>query len=395
MSAARVPAGGGMQRHPAHSKYRFPWRTGNRFVLLVDGNRFFPRMLQAIDEAKHYVLLEIYLFESGAVADRFIDALVAAAARGVDVRVMLDDFGARRLGHADRQRLRGGGVNLEFYNPLHLGKWLRNLARDHRKLLLVDGELAFVGGAGIADEFDPPGQTESRWRETIVMAEGPVIADWQTLFAEAWKRRTGEVLHLSAALLQPAGEAVLGRVTLMRGSSQQGIKRDLLKHVRSAERRVWFSTAYFIPPRRIRRALRRAARRGVDVRLLLPGLRTDHPAVRLAGRRFYTPLLRSGVRIFEFQPRVLHSKTSLCDSWVSIGSSNIDRWNLRWNLDANQAIDDQNFAEQVRAMFEEDFAQSVEYSYEGWLGRPWHSRVGETLWGIVDRLLNGIGDGRR
>ncbi|MHB8348610.1 MAG: phospholipase D-like domain-containing protein [Acidiferrobacterales bacterium] len=376
------------------SKYRFPWRGGNRFHLLVDGNQFFPRMLQAIADARRYVLLEIYLFESGAVARRFIDALIAAAARGVDVRVIVDDFGARGLSHSDRKRLSGGGVHLSFYNPLHLGKWLKNLARDHRKLLVTDGTTAFVGGTGITDEFDPPDSPETRWRETVVMVSGPVIADWQTLFIESWKRHTGDLLNLPEVPAGTTGERVLGRVTLMRGRSQQGIKRDLLKHVRSAKQRVWFSTAYFVPPRRFRRALRRAAFRGVDVRLLLPGPRTDHPAVRLAGRRFYAPMLRNGVRIFEFQPSVLHSKASLCDSWVSIGSSNLDDWNLRWNLDANQAIEDRELAEEVRAMFEYDFVRAIEVTYEDWLLRPWRSRAGERFWGLVDRILNSIGDGR-
>ncbi len=386
---------GDPERRPSVSKYRFPWRTGNRFELLVDGDRFFPRMLQAIADARHHVLLEIYLFRSGAVATRFIEALVTAAARGVDVRVILDDFGARELADADRVRLRGGGVHLAFYNPLRIGKWLKNLARDHRKLLLVDGALAFVGGAGISDEFDPADAPQSRWRETVVLVEGPVISDWQALFAESWERHTGVLLRLPVAPPAPGGRHVLGRVTVMRGRSQQGIKRDLLRHVRSAERNVWFSTGYFVPPRRIRRALRRAARRGVDVRLLLPGFRTDHPPVRLAGRRFYASLLRSGVRIFEFQPRVLHSKVSLCDSWMSIGSSNLDRWTLRWTLDANQAIEDPELAEQVRGMFENDFAQAVEYTYADWMRRPWRSRIGEHVWGLADRILNGIGDGRR
>ncbi len=395
VSVVTVPPATGPERRSPTSKYRFPWRGGNRFQLLIDGVQFFPHMLKAIEDAHDYVLLEFYLFESGTVASRFIDALVAAAGRGVDVWVMLDDFGARGLSRSDRTRLRSGGVHLAFYNPLYIGKWLKNLARDHRKLLLVDGTMVFVGGTGIADEFDPTDMPASRWRETVVMGAGPVIADWQTLFIESWERHTGEPLQLVRVPSEISDERVQGRVTLMRGRSQQGVKRDLLRHVRAAEHRVWFSTAYFIPPRRIRRALRRAARRGVDVRLLLPGPHTDHPAVRVAGRRFYAALLRSGVRIFEFQPRVLHSKVSLCDSWVSIGSSNIDRWNLRWNLDANQAIDDQEFADQVRDMFESDFAQTIEYTYQDWMRRPWRVRAGERLWGLVDMVLNSVGDGRR
>ncbi len=394
LSMAVPPISPNQAEHLPMLKYRFPWRSGNKFELVIDGQRFFPRMIQEIDGAQRFVLLENYLFESGAVANRFIASFSAAARRGVEVRMMLDDFGARRLNRQDRAQLADSGVHLAFYNPLYIGKRLQNLARDHRKLLVIDGTAAFVGGAGIADEFDPPRSPELRWRETVVMIGGPVIADWQVLFAEIWEHYAGETLSLPAPMTVPSGDGVLGRVTLVKGVSQQGIKRDLLKHIKSAERRVWLSTAYFVPSRRFRRALRRAARRGVDVRLLLPGSHIDHPGVRLAGRRFYASLLRSGVRIFEYQPRFLHSKVSLCDFWVSIGSSNLDRWNLRWNLEANQAIEDSHFAEQVRVMFEMDFTESVECYYQEWLHRPWRARISERLWGMVDRSLNGVGRGR-
>jgi phosphatidylserine/phosphatidylglycerophosphate/cardiolipin synthase-like enzyme len=154
---------------------------------------------------------------------------------------------------------------------------------------------------------------------------------------------------------------------------------------------VWFSTAYFVPSRSVLRALQRAAARGVDVRLLLPGPYTDHPAVRHAGRRFYGRLLRHGVRIHEYQPRFLHAKSVLCDHWVSIGSSNLDRWNLRWNLEANQEVDDAGFAAQVQAMFERDFADSLEIRYPEWHRRGLRERLREHLWGRVDMLLESLG----
>ena len=171
----------------------------------------------------------------------------------------------------------------------------------------------------------------------------------------------------------------------------QEIKRSLYNRVRRAERRVWVQIAYFVPSRKVRRALRQAAGRGVDVRLLLPGPYTDHPAIRHAGRRFYAGLLRAGVRIFESQPRFLHAKTMLCDNWVSIGSSNLDRWNLRWNLEANQEVDNILFAQATGAMFEEDFLNSIECRYEDWRRRPWYARLREHLWGRVDMWLENLG----
>ncbi len=372
-------------------KYLFPWRDGNHFELLVDGRLFFPRMIEAVGLARHHVLLEIYLFESGIVATRFIDAFVRAARRGVTVKLMLDDFGAMRLSRQDRDRLVQGGVDLLFYNPIHFRQHLQNMFRDHRKMLIVDGEVAFVSGAGITDEFDLPEQPERSWRETAVRIRGPVLADWQELFVRLWNRHASKGLDLPAPAAPAAPDGMRGRVTITTALAIQEIKRSLYNRVRHAERRVWIVTAYFVPSRKVRRALRQAAGRGVDVRLLLPGPYTDHPAIRHAGRRFYTGLLRAGLRIFEYQPRFLHAKTILCDDWVSIGSSNLDRWNLRWNLEANQEVDSIFFARGTQAMFEEDFLNSIECRYEDWRRRPWYARLREHLWGRVDMWLENLG----
>lgn len=387
---ARIPERSPEPLAVTSSKYRFPWRKGNRFELLVDGAAFYPRMLEAIAAARHTVWLELYLCESGAVADRFIAAFLAAADRGVAVKLLLDDFGAYRLSAPDRARLAAGGVEVLFYNRLRYGKFLHNMFRDHRKLLVVDGMVAFVGGAGIADAFDPPGQPHLRWRETMVRIEGPVLIDWQALFADVWNHYAPTQLGPSTV---PAALAngVAGRVTATSGLPVQEIKRSLIRRIRGAHQRVWISTAYFIPARKLVRALRHAAHRGIDVRLLVPGPQTDHPAVRHAGRRFFAPLLRSGVRIFEYQPRFLHSKVILADHWVSIGSSNLDRWNLYWNLEANQEIQDLGFAAHTEAMLRRDFAESVECGLEALHRRPWHLRLRERLWGSVDLWLARLG----
>lgn len=372
---------------PGH-KYRFPWRPGNRCELLIDGPQFFPAMLAEIARARHSVWLEIYLFESGLVADRFIAALTDAAKRGVDVRLVLDDLGAYRLATADRERLRSHGIGLVFYNRLRYKKLLRNIFRDHRKLLVIDGRVVFTGGAGITDDFDPP-SPQRRWRETMMRIEGPVVRDWQALFVDVWNehRPETELLQLKPPDAAEYVDGMRGRVTATSGVVVQEIKRSLIRQIRSANRRVWISTAYFIPSRRMRRALRHAAHRGIDVRLLLPGPHTDHPAVRHAGRRFYARLLHSGVRIFEYQARFLHSKVMLCDDWVTLGSSNFDRWTVHWNLEANQEIDDVRFAQTVTAMLENDFAQSIECEYETMLRRPWYVQLRERWLARIDLWL--------
>jgi len=171
----------------------------------------------------------------------------------------------------------------------------------------------------------------------------------------------------------------------------QDIRRSLYNRLRSAERRIWITTAYFVPSRRKVHALKNAVQRGADVRLLLPGPISDHPAVRHAGRRFYSGLLRAGVRVYEYQPRFLHAKTAVCDDWVSIGSSNFDRWNLRWNLEANQEVDDRSFADAACALFENDLRDSIEITYPDWRRRGLRARLREHLWGRVDLILESLG----
>jgi cardiolipin synthase len=371
----------------AFAPAEFPWRSGNRVELIIDGHRFFARMLEAIAAARHSIVIELYLVESGEVADRFIVALSAAAARGVTVIALLDAFGALGLDDVDRERLCSAGVTLEFYNPLHWRKRLGNLLRDHRKLLLVDGGVAFVGGAGLTDEFDPVHAPERRWRETMLEIHGPVLADWHALFLRAWRACGCAPPAIAAPDPAPLADGVAGRVVASERLHRQHVTRAVVARVRAARRRVWLATAYFTPAWKLRRALRAAARRGVDVRLLVPGRRIDHPTIRYAGRRLYAALLRHGVRILEYQPRFLHAKVVLVDDWSSIGSSNLDRWNLHWNLEANQEIDDPAFAAQVAAMLETDFAAAAEIHRDAWRRRGVVARLLEAWGGLVDRTL--------
>lgn len=374
---------------------KFPWREGNAVTLLIDGDRFFPRMLEAITAARRSVLVEMYLIESGMVVSRFIDAFRQAAQRGVHVKLLLDGYGSLGLSRYDRQLLQNDNLKVAYYNRLRLGKLFNNMARDHRKLLVVDDELAFVGGAGLTDEFAQQGNSALPWRETMIEIRGPVVADWQALFSRVWGSTTGETMAKISRIPAERQDGVSGCVTIASGLRAQGIMRALVARVHKAERIVWLATAYFIPSWKLRSALRSAARKGIDVRLLLPGPETDHPAVRQAGRRYYAALLRAGVRIFEYQPRVLHAKTLVCDQWVTIGSCNFDRWNLRWNLEANQSVESARFAAEVISMFKKDFVECSEITLDRWIHRPLYLRMWEHLWGRVEVFLSRLGSGRR
>ena len=332
--------------------------------------------------------MEMYIFESGRIADQFIDSFLHASEKGVEVFLLLDDFGSRGLVAGDRRRLLDGGVRLVFHNPLRFGllknRFKKNLRRTHRKYLVVDGHTAYVGGAAISDDF----VGEQAWHDCMLELHGSGASDWQALFAADLKRWSGDVSMPAPAVVENVGEAS-GRLVYTSGGVRLPLKRILLNRMRHAQQRIWLASAYFIPSSKIRRALRRAALRGRDVRLLLPGPVTDHPAVRHASRRYYARLLRHGIRIFEYQDQFMHSKVVLADDWCTIGSSNMDRWNFRWNLEANEEIDDAELAATVKDVFSNDFDRSEEIDGEAWLRRAWLQRAREWLWGRVDLWLTG------
>jgi phosphatidylserine/phosphatidylglycerophosphate/cardiolipin synthase-like enzyme len=330
------------------------------------------------------------------VAEAFLASLLAASRRGVGVWLLLDDFGCRLLRRRERQRLRASGIRLVYFNPLQPRAWLHNLLRDHRKLLVVDGRAAFTGGAGLTDQFSGEANPGGAWHEVMLEIRGPVVADWQALFAETWQIVSGHPLEVPAPPPARFHTGRPGRVAAHgRTPRQEDIVRSLLKRIRRAERRVWLATAYFLPSWKLRRALKRSARAGIDVRLLLPGPVTDHPSVRRLSHRYYGSLLRSGVRIFEYQPRFLHAKVQLCDGWASIGSSNLDRWNLRWNLEANQELEDPEILQQLEALFREGFSLSREVRYRQWLARPWWLRLQERVLAWVEGVVRRVTEGRR
>jgi len=377
------------------SHYRFPWRENKQFSLLVDGDRFYDDMINEIKLSQRYIYLEMYLFESGFVANQFIDALIKVKTKGVHVYILLDDFGSLGLEQNDRLRLQQADINVCYYNPLHYGRFRRNLFRDHRKLLLIDGRLAYTGGAGITDDFDRNSHPKHFWHEAMVKIEGHCVSDWQTLFEESWARWGDAIHNQIVAYSKDIKSSQQGRVVESRSFTHSEVIRSFVRQIRHAQQQVWLATAYFVPSRKMRRALCKKAKSGVDVRLLLPGPHSDHPWARHMGRHFYDELLKSGVRVYEYQPRFMHLKMVLCDDWVSIGSSNVDRWNFRWNLEANQEVDDRGFADKVRAQFKKDFSECDEIQRDIWRQRSWREKIRIWFWVKVMRVLSWMSFNRK
>lgn len=359
---------------------RFPRREYNDFELLPQGPTFFPAMLSAIGQARERIALEMYWIASGPVAERFVHALASAASRGVKVFVLLDDYGCSEFDDIDRRRLTEAGVRLVLFNPLRLRLGWGNFVRDHRKLLLIDDDWAFVGGAGITDSFDG----ERAWRENMVRIGGECVADWWTVFERVWTRWAAPTG--TAVDRRPNGEAA-GRI-LVGTPIWRPVLAAALNDIDRAQERAWLATPYFLPPVKLRRALARARRRGCDVRLILPDEQhCDVPAVQVAGRRYYHWLLRRGVRLFEYSDRTTHQKVLLTDDRVTIGSCNYDRWGLRWNLEASQAMHSSTLAADVLAMLEDDLAGCRELTFEDHERRSIRERIAEWFWGLVDTAM--------
>lgn len=359
--------------------------------MLIDGEQYFPRLFQLIDQAKHSIIIEQYLVESGKVTSQLIDNLINAANRGLTILLLFDDFGSNGLQHEDRQRLLHDKIQLVYFNPIRYRRWYRNLKRDHRKLVIVDGQIGLIGGAGFTDDFETLNNPHG-WHDILLEVTGPVINDWLTSFFYIWQQYADIPEEISQQQIScDKTKTMSGRFVISQPPLRNEILRSIINHIQNSKYRVWLVTPYFVITRKLRRELERAAQRGVDVRLLLPGNNSDHPWVTQAFHNYYDRLLRHGIQIFEFQPRFIHTKAVYCDQWTTLGSSNLDRWNRRWSLDANQEIISEEFCTVIEKLFSDDFSQSIEITLTEWRKRGWLKRLSEKFWKQVVVILDMLG----
>ena len=368
--------------------YQYPWRHNNTFQVLVDGTNYFSSMLDEIKKANSSILFEAYLFESGNIADTFINELCAAKKRNVSVFILLDEYGTKGLSEEDKNKLISTGIELSLYNPASLLHFGRSLQRDHRKLLIVDEEIAFIGGAGITDNFSPI-NNDAYWHDIMLKIEGDIIVDLIHSFNKIWRKDKSKS-HLNETNTQPEIEKDKARVLIAAGTEKNEIIRAIIKHIRSSKKHVWLTSPYFISSWKIRRALRFAAKKGVDVRLIFPGPYSDHKWISYGIQRYYQRLLKANVAVYEYQPRFSHAKIFLCDDWFTVGSSNLDRWNQFLNLDANIEIYDKQCHQQIIKLFEKDFSKSKLILLNQWSTRSFIQHLREWSSGIIIKLLGYI-----
>ncbi len=351
---------------------------GNQARLLENGDAIFPAMLAAIAGAEKSINLESYLFDHGTIATRFAAALAERARAGVEVRLLVDGWGSNLGPLADE--LGAAGAKVRIYKPLRVYSIDRVGNRTHRRILTIDGRIGFCGGVGIDDRWKGDARDPSEWRDTMIEIAGPVVTQLQHVFAQDWVHTTGEVLNGDRQFppVAPAGPMLAQAIAAARADSISMSKLVLYMAIQAARRSIWIENAYFVPDRQIREGLVQAARRGVDVKVIVPGAHTDSPNVRYAAHYHYGELLEAGVGIYEYRPTMMHNKVMVVDRiWSTVGSINFVNRSMTKNAEVNIAVYDRAFAVEVEAMVLRDLGRCDVLTQAEWKKRGVFDRAGE------------------
>jgi cardiolipin synthase len=391
---------------------RRPLIGGNKVELLRDGPATHDAQLAAIRKARDHVHLITYILTDGELGQDYLKALAERRRHGVKVRLMFDAMGGRQISDEFRAKLDKAGIEVQEFgnvNPMKSGTQWHGSHRDHRKLLVVDGKVAFTGGVNISDEYtkdssqkgaSSPGSDVEGWRDTHIRIEGPAVAEFQRLFFDTWQedhekikpsarywpklsRKGDEFVRavtqqgddLAAVAIEPLASLIEAGKT----HPENAIYASYLAAMTSSRERIWITQAYFIPNREFIEVLAAAARRGVDVRVLVPG-QSDIAMMVQASRFHYQPLLEAGAHVYEYKDAVMHAKTAVVDGvWATVGSSNLDYRSFIHNDEANAIIIGHRFGEEMQDMFLDDLARADEIQRAQWEQRPWRDRARQRL----------------
>ena len=353
---------------------------GNRVTPLINGDRIFPAMLEAIRSARRSITFETFIYWSGTIGREFADALAERARAGVKVHVLLDWLGTKKMKPELVEEMKRAGVEVERYHPLKWFNAWRINHRTHRKLLVVDGTIGFTGGVGIADEWTGDAQDPKHWRDSHFRLEGPAVAQMQAAFMDNWLKTHSAVLHGADYFppLEPVGSCKAQVFMSSPAEGSESVRLMYLLSIACARHSIRIANAYFVPDDLSVQTLVEARRRGVKVEIIVPGEHIDTHVVRQAGRSRWGPLLEAGVEIYEYAPTMFHCKVMVVDDlWTSVGSTNFDNRSFRLNDEANLNILDPDFARGQAEVFEHDKARSRRITYEAWRNRPWTEKLKE------------------
>lgn len=363
---------------------------GNAVTELINGDQIFPPMLTAIKSAQKSVTFETYIYWSGDIGKQFADALSERARAGVPVHVLLDWVGSAKMEESYLAEMKEAGVQIEKFHKPHWYNLARLNNRTHRKLLVVDGQVGFTGGVGIAPAWTGNAQDPDHWRDSHYLVRGPAVAQMQATFLDNWLKVTGKVLHGEAYFpaIAPAGGQKAQMFSSSPSSGSESMQLMYHLAITAAERSIDLSVAYFVPDNLTRKLLMDALARGVRVRLVTPGEHTDTETVKAASRATWGDLLQAGAEIYEYGPTMYHCKVMIVDQLlVSVGSTNFDNRSFRLNDEANLNVYDATFAQRQTQVFEDDIRRSRRVTYEAWLERPWSEKLHEKMTGLLRSQL--------
>jgi len=362
-----------------------PIRAGGTIRLLNNGTEIFPALLQSLREARHTIDFSVYIWEPGQVSDEVSAALIERARAGVQVRLLLDGMGAITAPGDTIDAMKKAGVKVESFRPPRLGKLTRFHQRNHRRAIVIDGEVGFTGGAAVGDKWLGDADTEEHWRDTMVKVTGPPAASLQSAFAQLWAYASGELLA-GPAFFRPdnvegdAGGLLHTGLASSPSSEDHPLRLFFIQSFAAARRRLYITTPYFVTDGSTRRVVEERARAGVDVRILLPNEHTDAKPIRFASHRYFDELLEAGVRIYEYQPTMMHTKHVIVDGrWSIVGSANMDIRSKELNMENVLGVLDAGFAAELEAAFASDLRKAKEIRLDEWRRRGRTQRVLERV----------------
>lgn len=367
-----------------------PFLQGTKVRALMNGDEIFPPMLAAINAAQVSITFETYIYWAGDIGRAFAEALAGRARQGVKVHVLLDWVGSEKMDTRLVTTMEQAGVQVRRFHPPHWSNLGRMNNRTHRKLLIADGRVGFTGGVGVAPQWTGRAQDPDHWRDTHFEVEGPVVAQMQSVFIDNWIKVTGDVLHGPDYFpeLAPAGPARAQMFSSSPSGGSESMQLMYLLAVTAASRSIDLSAAYFVPDELTLQALSDALKRGVKLRIVVPGKHIDSETVRRASRSTWGPLLKAGATIAEYGPTMYHCKLMIVDGLLtSVGSTNFDNRSFRLNDEATLNIVDKAFASAQTAAFEADLALSHRVSYDEWQARPAREKATEWLASLIDTQL--------
>ncbi|KAB0663783.1 cardiolipin synthase [Oryzomonas japonica] len=396
-----VPPTDILERHAAvtESVTESPLTKGNKVTLLADGQVVYAAMFKAMQKAKDHINLESYIIENDETGRKFGDLLLQKHAEGVQVNIIYDSMGSMNTPASFFQRLRDNGIQVVGFNPINpldAGEQWKLIHRDHRKILIVDGSVAIIGGVNISKVYssNPFKRKKSEkppihWRDTDIQVEGPAVAEFQKLFFDSWSKQKGPKLPERNFFPEQKekGNALVRVVGSTPGETNRIPFIVYVSAITFAEHSIHMTNSYFIPDKQILKALTDAAKRGVDVKIILPGI-TDSQLTLHAQRHHYAELLKAGVKLYECSTVLLHAKSAVIDTvWSTVGSTNMDTLSMLNNDEVNAIVLNHDFAVEMEKMFVRDLANSRQIQWSEWQKRPLLPRVREWFVNLFDRWL--------